>query len=145
VPDFLTRRHGTWHFFRRVPAEFTAFDRRGIIRHSTKVRVADDRNGRRASRVAQKFNEQLESFWCSVAHGLQGGQLSRYEAARRRARTLGFDYIENDQLVASPPQKRLERPEALVAKSVADDLTARAALLGTEKRPVFSVSRLFDE
>jgi hypothetical protein len=65
MPDFLTRRRGTWHFVRRVPAEFTSIDRRRVVKHSTKVRVADDRNGRQASRIAQKFNEQLESYWCS--------------------------------------------------------------------------------
>jgi hypothetical protein len=59
MPDFLTRRDGTWHFVRRVPAEFLPFDRRGIVRHSTRVRIEDDRNGRRASRVAERFNEQL--------------------------------------------------------------------------------------
>jgi hypothetical protein len=26
MPDFLTRRRGTWHFFRRVPTEFAALD-----------------------------------------------------------------------------------------------------------------------
>jgi hypothetical protein len=41
MADFLTRRHGTWHFVRRVPTEFAPFDRRGIIRHSTKVRISD--------------------------------------------------------------------------------------------------------
>ena len=40
MPDFLTRRCGTWHFVRRVPVEFAHLDERGIIRHSTKVRVA---------------------------------------------------------------------------------------------------------
>ena len=145
MPDFLTRRNGTWHFVRRVPAEFTSFDRRSIIRHSTKVRVAEDRNGRRASRIAQKFNEQLEGYWCSLAHGLHDSQISRYEAARRQARTLGFEYLENDQLIALPPEKRLERLEALVTKGVVDDPAARAALLGTEKRSAFLVSKLFEE
>ncbi len=42
MPDFLTRRHGTWHFVRRVPSEFAEFDNRGIIRHSTKVRVSEE-------------------------------------------------------------------------------------------------------
>jgi hypothetical protein len=93
MPDFLTRRNGTWHFVRRVPAEFTSFDRRSIIRHSTKVRVAEDRNGRRASRIAQKFSEQLEGYWCSLAHGLHNSQISRYEAARRRARTLALSTL----------------------------------------------------
>jgi integrase len=145
MPDFLTRRNGTWHFVRRVPAEFTSFDQRSVIRHSTKVRVAEDRNGRRASRIAQKLNEQLEGYWCSLAHGLHDSQISRYEAARRRARTLGFEYLENDQLIARHPEKRLERLEALVTKGVVDDPTARAALLGTEKRSVFLVSKLFEE
>ena len=43
MPDFFTRRNGTWHFVRRVPLEFAAIDGRGVVRHSTKVRVADDR------------------------------------------------------------------------------------------------------
>jgi hypothetical protein len=54
MPDFLTRRNGTWHFVRRVPTEFASFDRRGIIKHSTRVRVASDRAGRRAARVADR-------------------------------------------------------------------------------------------
>jgi hypothetical protein len=56
MPDFLTRRNGVWHFVRRVPAEFATLDRRGIVRHSTKVSVATDRTGRRGrprSRAAQ--------------------------------------------------------------------------------------------
>src|SRR4051812_17157941 len=109
MPDFLTRRNGAWHFVRRVPAEFLAFDPRGIVRHSTKVRVADDRNGRRASRVAERFNEQLEAFWRSATHGRAGALANRYDEARHRARSLGFDYVENDVLVASPAQKLLER------------------------------------
>jgi hypothetical protein len=59
MADFLTRRHGTWHFVRRVPNEFASFDCRGIIRHSTKIRIADDRNGRRASSGADKLNREL--------------------------------------------------------------------------------------
>jgi hypothetical protein len=70
-----------------------------------------------------------------VAHGLDTAQISRYEAARRKARTLGFDYVENDQLIALSPEKRLERLEALVAKGVVDDPAARAALLGTLRLP----------
>jgi hypothetical protein len=75
MADFLTRRHGTWHFVRRVPTELAPFDRRGIIKHSTKVRISDDRNGRRASRVAQKLNEQLEAFWCSLAQGQRSDEI----------------------------------------------------------------------
>jgi hypothetical protein len=48
MPDFLTRRNGTWHFVRRVPVEFAALDPRGIVKHSTRVRVSSDRMGRKA-------------------------------------------------------------------------------------------------
>ena len=63
MSDFLTRRGTTWHFVRRVPAEFAALDRRGIVRHSTRIKIANDRLGRRASRVADKLNSELECFW----------------------------------------------------------------------------------
>ncbi len=55
MAEFLTRRNGTWHFVRRVPYEFADFDRRGIVRHSTRIRIEHDRAGRRAARVAERF------------------------------------------------------------------------------------------
>jgi integrase len=145
MPDFLTRRNGTWHFVRRVPTEYVAFDPRGVVRHSTRIRIATDRAGRRAVRVAEKLNEQLEDYWRGLADGQSPSQLTKYDEARRRARALGYDYVENDQLLTSPLEGRLERLEALVSNGVANDAGARAALLGTERRPVFMLSKLFDE
>jgi integrase len=145
MPDFLTRRSGTWHFVRRVPAEFAALDRRGIVRHSTRIRIADDRVGRRAARVAQKLNEALERHWDSLAAGQSQSELTRYDEVRRRARELGYDYVQNDQLIALPIERILERLETLVARGLAQDPVARTALLGTEKRPSFPLSRLFEE
>lgn len=145
MPDFLTRRNGTWHFVRRVPSEFATFDRRGIVKHSTRIRIAHDRAGRRAARVAEQLNRQLEIYWKGLSDGRPGELLNSYDNARRRARALGFEYIENDELLKQPPDARLERLEALVASGLANDPGARAALLGTEKRPAFKLSRLFDE
>ncbi len=145
MSDFLTRRGTTWHFVRRVPAEFAAMDQRGIVRHSTRVRIADDRLGRRASRVADKLNKELECFWKELADGLSNADITRYDQARRQARSLGYDYIPNGDLIALPQEKRLERLEALVAKGLTTDLVARQALLGTAPRPSFSLSRLFEE
>jgi hypothetical protein len=137
MSDFLTRRHGTWHFVRRVPSEFADFDNRVIIRHSTRVRIAEDRTGRRAFRVAQKFNEQLEAFWRAAAQERSGAMFTRYDEVRHCARSLGFDYIESNLLMASGAAKCLDRIEALLAKSLgnAPDPAACAALLGMEKRP----------
>jgi integrase len=145
MPDFLTRRGSVWHFVRRVPAEFAALDRRGIVRHSTRIRIADDRVGRRAARVAERLNAALEQHWKALAaNGAPTGS-SRYDEARRRARELGFDYVPNDQLIALPIERILERLEAIVSKGVTQDAGARAALLGTEKPTAFRLSRLFEE
>ncbi len=145
MSDFLTRRGATWHFVRRVPAEFADLDRRGVVRHSTRIRVADDRIGRRAARVAHTLNEALERFWKELTDGRSNQNLTRYDEARRRARTLGFDYIPNSELISLPQEKRLERLETLVAKGLTHDPSAREALLGTLQRPSFNLSRLFEE
>jgi integrase len=145
MPDFLTRRNGTWHFARRVPVEFAQLDRRGVVKHSTRIKIASDRAGVRAGRVAEKFNAELEQFWRGLSGGKSKAELSNYEAARARARALGFEYVEHEQLVSLAPQARLERLEALFSLGVANDQGARVALLGTEKRPALMLSKLFDE
>ncbi|MBV8917303.1 hypothetical protein [Bradyrhizobium sp.] len=144
MPDFLTRRNGTWHFVRRVPMEFAEFDRRGIVRHSTKVGISSDRTGRRAIRVAEKFNEELESFWLQCAQAADPAAAS-YDEVWRRARSLGFNYIENSELVSASAQKRLERIEALLSVGLENDATARAALLGTQPQPLILISKVFVE
>jgi integrase len=145
MPDFLTRRHNTWHFVRRVPTEFAQLDPRGVIKHSTRIKIANDRAGRRAARVAESLNEELELFWKGLSDGKPVEELTSYDGARRRARSLGFDYMKNEQLLHQQPQARLERLEALVAKGLANDATARAALLGTQKRSAFKLSKLFEQ
>jgi hypothetical protein len=117
MPDFLTRRNGTWHFVRRVPIEFATLDSRAVIKHSTRIKIANDRSGRRAARVTEKVNEQLEIFWKGLSDGKPNNGLNNYDLARRRACALGFEYIENDQLVRQLPETRLERLEALVLKT----------------------------
>jgi hypothetical protein len=47
--------------------------------------------------------------------------------------------------VQQPTEARLVRLEALVAKGVANDVAATAALLGAEKRPAPMLSKLFEE
>jgi integrase len=145
MPDFLTRRNGTWHFARRVPTEFAHLDRRGVVKHSTKIRIASDRAAVRASRVAEKFNSSLEQHWRVLADSDSKEGVDSYNESRRRARQLGFDYIENAQLVAGPAAERLERLETLVAKDLVNDEGAREAVLGLKKKPVFKISKIFEE
>jgi hypothetical protein len=145
MSDFLMRRGAIWHFVRRVPSEFAAVDQRGIVRHSTRIKFADDRLGRRAARVADRLNSELECFWKELADGCSKAEANRYDQARRQAKSLGYDYIPNNDLISLPQEKRLERLEALVAKGLTNDRSAREALLGTAPRPSFNLSRLFEE
>ena len=46
MAERLTKRAGYWHFQRRVPKDFSHLDKRGIVRHSTKVAVATDKRGK---------------------------------------------------------------------------------------------------
>ena len=146
MPDFLTRRHGTWHFVRRVPAEFAPLDSRGIIRHSTKVRISDDRTGRRAARVADKLNRELEAHWRALIGSSLDDEMSRYELARQRVRALGFDFLDMPDLIARPSQAVVERVEGLATTGLLQqDPAACAAVLGAVKKPVFPLSRLQQE
>ena len=115
------------------------------MKHSTKIRIASDRAAVRASRVAEKFNSGLEQHWRVLADRDSKEGVDSYNEARRRARQLGFDYIENAQLVAGPAAERLERLETLVAKDLVNDEGAREAVLGLKKKPVFKISKIFEE
>lgn len=142
MADFLTRRHGTWHFVRRVPSEFAAFDNRRIIKHSTKIRVSEDRNGRRAAGVAEKLNRELEAFWRAKLRNSFGDELSRYELARQQVRSLGFELLEMPQVLALPASEAVERLKALSVNKRYEDPTTCEAVLGTVKPPVLLLSQL---
>jgi hypothetical protein len=118
MSDFLTRRGSTWHFVRRVPSEYAALDRRVIVQHSTRIKIADDHLGRRAARVAMTFNRELERFWKTLADDRKNAGLDRYNEVRRRARSLGFDYLSSGDLLMLPQEQRLERLETLVSKGL---------------------------
>ncbi|WP_047308839.1 tyrosine-type recombinase/integrase [Rhodopseudomonas palustris] len=145
MSDFLTRRNGTWHFQRRVPKEYASLDPRGVIRHSTKIKIAEDRAGRRAGVVADRLNKELEAYWRGLASGRPKEELTSYTAARQRARSLGFDYIDNAALLQQPFEVQLARVEALGQNGAVNDPITRAALLGTAKRQVPLISQIFTE
>jgi len=139
--DFLTKRGGVWAFQRRTPKEYAHLDPRPIYRASTKIKVADDRGGRRASIVADKLNRELEAFWQGLAQGRPREQLTGYTAARQRARQLGFDYVEHAALIQQPVEATLPRLEALAPH--VNDTVSRAALLGTASRNVPMISEIY--
>ncbi|MET7242448.1 tyrosine-type recombinase/integrase [Methylobacterium sp. EM32] len=145
MPEFLTRRQGFWHFVRRVPETFAALDKRGIVKRSTHIRIADDPRGLRAARAAAQMNGELEAYWQGLAGGQSAEAKARYEAARKRARQLGFSYMPAAEVAAQPLAEILARIEALSARNAADDPATRAAVLGKEPVPAVMLSQLFEQ
>jgi integrase len=143
MPDYLTQREGYWHFVRRVPLEFAELDKRGIVKQSTKIKIQRDRRGTRAGRIADNMNRELEAYWRGLIEGKAQEAADRYAEARRRARTLGFDYVEVSELASRSTIEVLERLERLVSNGLVEDRGARAALIGTEKRPSVRLSEVF--
>lgn len=142
----LIKRAGVWHFNRRVPGHLAELDDRGIVRQSTKVRVADDPRGITAGRIANRMNEDLETYWRALAGGNGGQAWAELQAATRRARVLGLDYAPMQELIARGVQEVLQR--VLIAKAGPQDPASIAAVLGGVQAAPASgilVSGLFDE
>jgi integrase len=124
MPRHLVKRDGYWRFCRRVPQEFTALDKRGIVQTSTKVRIADDPRGLRASEVAHTLNRALEVYWLSLLDGNTGRAVAEYEAARRAARRMRISPpIENAQRTIADLLHRIEK---LTADSTKDRASVQA-------------------
>jgi integrase len=88
MADYLVRRGGFWRFVRRVPKEYAQLDPRGIVQQSTKVRVADDPRAIRARKVAQGYNDALETYWRDLVESDSAQAVRNYEAARMAARKI---------------------------------------------------------
>lgn len=145
MADFLTQRDGFWHFARRVPLEYADLDKRGVIRETTKVRVADDPKGVKAGRVARQKNAELEAYWKGLRDGRSHEAQRRYDAARKRARAFGFDYATAAEIAASRPVLEiLRRVEVLTTRGVVEDEAEVAAVLGGESPPAIKLSGLFE-
>lgn len=145
MTDFIGRRSGFWYYVRRVPAEYTALDARGIVKTTTKIRIADDPRGIRARRIAQQLNAETEAYWRGLVSGQAAEARRRYDAARSRARAMGFDYRPTAELAAAPIGDILARLERLVDKRELEDEGAVAAALGGEEQPALMLSDLVDE
>lgn len=144
MADYLTRRDGVWQFVRKVPLAYRTLDPRVLVRQSTKVTYASDRNGRKAGRVAKGMNDDLEAYWRALASGAVVGAQERYDEARRRARAAGFEYLDSTELLQSTTDMILRRVEALALSREVKVPGTRAALLGTAPKPRIMLSELFN-
>jgi integrase len=145
MPARLTKRNGTWHFVRKVPKEFAHLDRRGVVRLSTEIRVADDRAGAKASRVADRLSLDLEASWRAKAGGQAAQAILDLDEAKRRARALELDYKPIEAVAADTAMEIMRRVDLLAQGHRRHDPTTAAAVFGGVPLPEIKLSSLYAE
>ncbi|WP_342152409.1 tyrosine-type recombinase/integrase [Methylorubrum sp. SB2] len=143
--DYLLKRDGVWHFSRRVPFNVADLDRRGIVRQSTRIRVVEDPRGAKARRIADQINADLEAFWLGLLNGRAEEAQKVYDAARKRARGFGFDYMTADAVAARPVSEILARLQTIKGQPQEREELAASALGGGVPVPRLMLSGLFNE
>ncbi|MES2671646.1 MAG: integrase [Pseudomonadota bacterium] len=131
----LTKRDGFWHYKRRVPADLAHLDTRGIVRHSTKIRIADDKQQIKARIVADQMDSDLEAYWRSLGAGDRVAAESAHEEARKRARAMGLQFVPAAEIAAAPLAEIVLRLERLVEREAQRDPVSQDAALGIPARP----------
>src|ERR1700758_694087 len=132
---YLTIRNGVWHFYRRVPIEYAHLDRRHHVKLSTKVRVATDRTGTKAGRVAAKLNATQEALWRGLADGKTADHKQAYTDAVKLARSLGLDYLSPSEAAQKPITEILTRVETLLTDGRIENPVMRKVVLGGVEKP----------
>jgi integrase len=128
-----------------VPSEYTTLDHRQHVRFSTKIKVANDRNGIKAGRVAAKLNATQEAYWRSLAEGRAADAKQAHTDAVKLARSLGLDYLAPVDAAQRPINEVLTRIETLLTDGRIDNPAIRRAVLGGVDKPKVMLSNLFTE
>jgi integrase len=144
-PQYLTIRHGVWHFLRRVPTEYAHLDKRGNVKLSTKIKVAADRKGTKAGQVAARMNATLEAYWRGLAEEKATESKQQYLDAVKLARSLGLDYQTPSVWATASIEDVLARIETVVANGLINNAPMRKAALGAIEKPPILLSQLYDE
>lgn len=138
-------RDGIWYLVRRVPKEYAALDRRGLVRVSSNVTARDDPRGIRATLVVKQLNLELEAYWRGMRDGQSAEAQIRYAAAQKRARSIGVTYKTALELSEGPLDEILKRVNLLINRDAVESETDVAAALGGEERPSIMLADLVVE
>ncbi|KAB1113596.1 tyrosine-type recombinase/integrase [Neorhizobium galegae] len=127
---YLKQRGGNWHYVRRVPEHVAFLDPRKLIQTSLKTRSLD------VAKLRRDSNELADDlYWQSLAAGETPAAATKaYEAARARARVLGFEYKSAGELAAIAPVEELLRRLAVSVR--ASDNDVRAVVGGVDEPSV---------
>jgi integrase len=143
--QYLTIRDGVWHYHRRVPSNFAHLDKRGSIKLSTKIKVANDRAGTKAGRIAARMNETHEAYWRSLAETKATEARQSYADAVKLARSLGLDYQPPSGWAQQPIDEVLRRIETATLNGRMNNPGLRKAVLGGIEKPDIMLSTLHSE
>ena len=137
---------GFWFLVRRVPGEFSAYDRRNPVRISTGIRIVDDPRGIRATEVVTKLHAELLQYWKDKRRGRDRDAEARYQKACNRARSLGLTYVPAAEAAPSLPiEDILRRFETLAMWGTKDSAAEVTAVLGGEAAPAIMIDAMVDE
>lgn len=139
------KRDGIWYLIRRVPREFSELDRRGIVRISTEIAVANDPRAIRAKPVVERLAAELDIYWRGMRDGQSAEARIRFEASQQRARQLGLQYKPAAELADGPVHEILARLRHLADRDKVDDALEVSAVLGGEDRPSLHISDMVKE
>jgi integrase len=128
------KRKSTWYYVRRVPLHYAHLDRRGMIRQTTGVRIADDPHGVSAGRIAEQIDKAVETYWDHLSGAGARKALAEYQAACRAAARLGVSPPLQQQAQRTI-EELLARIERLERGNVAEDKANVMALLDAAPLP----------
>lgn len=144
-PARPAKRDGFWYLVRRVPKEYAELDRRGKVKITTGIAVADDPRGMRAKEVVSRLDGELQAYWEGLRDGQSAEAKIRFEAAQRRARQLDLPYRTAAELAEGPLSEILARWRHLADADKVEDDREVAAVLGGEERPQLLISDMAAE
>lgn len=145
MSEYLTKRNGVWHYQRRVPEEFAAFDKRVPVRLTTGIKVVDDKRGRKAIEIAERLNLDTEAYWRMCAGGNAAQAKLDYDAAVKRSLILDLPYLPAAAIAKEAPADLIRRIDALGTGDRVHDPETRAAVLGAVAAPTIKLSGLYTE
>ncbi|MGM5047709.1 hypothetical protein AB8A20_02480 [Tardiphaga sp. 604_B6_N1_1] len=126
MSEYLTKRNGVWHYQRRVPEEYAAFDKRVPVRLTTSIKVVDDKRGRKAIEIAERLNLDTEAYWRMCAGGSAEQAKLDYNAAVKRSLILDLPYLPAAAIAKEPPADLIRRIDALGTGDRVHDPDTRA-------------------
>ncbi len=137
------KRDGLWYLVRRVPAEFSDLDKRGLVRMSTGIAVADDPRGVRARAAVERLDHDLFDYWAALRSGVDSGARQRLDAAQKRARIRGLEYRTASEIAEGDLRDMLRRLTML--EGSIEDRAEVVAVLGGEEKATIRTSAMIEE